>query len=365
MADDFVHSVRQSAQDIIAKTTAMQKYLEEKISRENNEFVPRVISEKDILELFGKLMKDGVERQIDNTVFRCEREDFRQKFHFYLPSEGAVDLVCSENCQQNQVFVSNNPKQVVLWDFSGKLLWTISLRESPESITHTPEGYLLMSNFKQHEIQSIRKQDSGPKTFLFTKPLSPLGIYCESDGSLLVCLVDKFDFTPTPKSKRLVRRYTNQGTVLNSIENYLGRRLYSCPFRVYGGYSNRVHVIDITSSNNARIVVTSREGQLVFSFNNGGLESFCPSALCVDSEGFMFVTESLTKALFSIDKDGRLINKFDIFAVAKPTALSVSCGHHIVVGFENNQVAIFYCDRNITSPTHEVTRKGETAVSAL
>jgi hypothetical protein len=327
--------------------------------------VPRVVSEKDILDLFGKLMKDGVERQIEDGVFRCEREDFRQMFRFYLPSEGAVDLVCSENCQQNQVFVSNNPKQVVLMDFSGESLWTVSFSESPESITHTPEGYLLMSNFKQHEIQSIRRQDSGPKTFLFTKPLSPLGIYCESDGSLLMCLVDKFDFTPTPKSRRLVRRYTNQGTVLNTIENYFGRRLYSCPFRVYGGYSNRVHVIDITSSNSARIVVTNREGQLVFSFDNGSLESFCPSALCVDGEGFMFVTESLTKSLFSIDKDGRLINKFDIFAVAKPTALSVSYGHHIVVGFENNQVAIFNSDRNIPSPAYEETRKDETEVTAL
>lgn len=363
MADDFVRSVKKSAQDIIAKTTAMEKYLEEQISEGNTEFVPRAVEEKDILELFGKLMNDGVERKIDDSVFRCEREDFRRKFHFYLPSEGSVDLICSENCQPNEVFVSNNPKQVVLWDYSGNPLRKISFSESPEGITYAPDGYLLMSIFKQHEIKSIGKTDSSLRTFLTTKPLSPLGLYCESDGSLLVCLVDRFDFTPNQKSRRLVRRYTKQGTVLNSIENCNGRRLYSCPFRVVGGYSNRVHVIDITSSNSAKIVVTTREGRSVFNFDNGGLETFCPTALCVDSEGFMFVTESLTKSIFSIDKNGILVNKFDIFAVAKPTALSVSCGNNVVVGFENNQVAIFDC--SFPAPTYEKTHTGETAVSAL
>lgn len=359
--------VGKNAGDLIAKITAVQKYLEGQVSEDNVEFLPRKeVSEGEILELFGKLLKDGKEIKADSKVFKFEDEGFRRRSCFYLPGGGSVDLISSENCQPQELFISNDPNQIVLSDLDGNLGWRISIVEPPEAITNTPDGYLLMSVFQTNEIKGIRKIDRTPKTYLSTKPFKPLGIYCETDGTLLVCLVDKFDPAPSPNNRRLVRRYSSQGTVMTSIENYKGNRIYRCPFRVYGGFSNRVHVIDITSTHGGSVVVTTREGKPIFTFDNGRPETFCPKALCVDTRGFLYITDSQARSIYTLDRNGILTKEFDVSSLAaRPTAISARSDSLLVLGFDRSHVAVY--DSGLTSPASEedIQREGEIAVSAL
>lgn len=359
--------VGKNAGDLIAKITAVQKYLEGQVSEDNVEFLPRKeVSEGEILELFGKLLKDGKEVKADSKVFKFEDEGFRRRSCFYLPGGGSVDLISSENCQPQELFISNDPNQIVLSDLEGNLGWRISIVEPPEAITNTPDGYLLMSVFQTNEIKGIRKIDRTPKTYLSTKPFKPLGIYCETDGTLLVCLVDKFDPTPSPNNRRLVRRYSSQGTVMTSIENYKGHRIYRCPFRVCGGFSNRVHVIDITSTHGGSVVVTTREGKPIFTFDNGRPETFCPKALCVDTRGFLYITDSQARSIYTLDRNGILTKEFDVSSLAaRPTAISARSDSRLVLGFDRSHVAVY--ESGLTSPASEedIQREGEMAVSAL
>ena len=358
--------IEQIARDIIAKTTLVQKYLEDQLNENDVDFVPRDVSGGEVLDLFGKLMKGGKETTVDPKLFTFENESFRRKTSFYMSNKGSVDLLSSENCQPPGIFVSNDPKEIVLVDTAKKPLWRIALSESPEAVSYTPDGYLLMSLFKLSEIKGIREIDESPKTFLSTAPLRPLGIYCEPDGSLLVCLVDNFDFNPNAKSRRLVRRYSSQGTVLNSLEKYLGKAIFHCPYKVAGGFSNRVHVIDITSATGGQLVVRTREAVPIFTFDNGGLESFCPKALCVDCEGFVYVVDSGARSIFTLDKSGNLINRLDASCLAiKPTALATYAENMIAVGFENSQVAFYECGFHTKPPEYNTQRDGDQAVSTL
>lgn len=359
-------SVGKSARDLIAKITAVQKYLEGQVSEDNVQFLPRKeVSEEEILELFGKLLKDGKEIKSDSKLFKFEDEGFRRTSCFYLPGGGSVDIISSENCQPQELFISNDPKQIVLSDLDGNIIWRISLDEPPEAITNTPDGYLLMSVFQTNEIKGIRQIDRTPKTYLSTNPLKPLGIYCETDGKLLVCLVDKFDPTLSPHNRRLVRRYSSQGTVMNSVENYKGNRIYRCPYRVCGGFSNRVHVIDITSSHGGSVVVTTREGKPIFTFDNGRPDTFCPKALCVDTRGFLYITDSQARSIYTLDINGILTKEFDVSSLAaRPTAISSSSDSFVVLGFDRSHVAVY--ESGLSSPASEdIHREGEMAVSAL
>lgn len=56
------------------------------------------VLEEEILELFGKLLKDGKEIKLDLKLFKFEDEGFWCMFCFYLLGGGFVDIISSENC---------------------------------------------------------------------------------------------------------------------------------------------------------------------------------------------------------------------------------------------------------------------------
>lgn len=53
------------------------------------------VLEEEILELFGKLLKDGKEIKLDLKLFKFEDEGFWCMFCFYLLGGGFVDIISS------------------------------------------------------------------------------------------------------------------------------------------------------------------------------------------------------------------------------------------------------------------------------
>lgn len=332
---DYIDSV---ATDINERTWKVKQFLLQYTKKDGVELARREISDKDIIGLFGRLSLNDV--LVDDLAY----EDIHDGFELKIPEVkvGAGSLA-GANCEKDEILVSCNPNQIELFNFSGRILWKLSMEFAPQAFSFTPDGYLMLSHFKRCEISFARKSETVIKTYISSAPLCPLGIYCESNGTIVVCLVDCFSFTLTKTSRRLVRRYSAQGTILSDIE-FAGdkSRLFCCPYRVVGlpTACNKVHVLDVIGKSHAKITVIKNTTEVIYQYQ-GDSAGFSPTDLCVDMFSNVYVVDAHSNSVLVLNPQGAIAARLSDFGSRTISSIASIRGHLVGVGFDDGKLNVY------------------------
>jgi hypothetical protein len=326
------------ATEIYERTWKAKQFLLKFIKKDGVEFARREISDQNVLNLFGSLRLNGV--LVDDVAF----EDTNNGFELKIPAVkiGAGSLA-GANCEENEILVSCSSNQITLLNFSGRILWKLSMDFAPQAFSFTPDGYLMMSHFKRCEISFARRSDIVVKSYISSAPLCPLGIYCENDGTILVCLVDCFSFTLTKNSRRLVRRYSAQGTILNDIEFAEDKsRLFCCPYRVVGlpTACNKVHVLDVISKNQAKITAIKGTKDIVYQYK-GESAGFSPTDLCADMYSNVYVVNAHSNSILVLNPQGAVAARLLDFGSRTISSIASIRGHFVGIGFDDGKLEVY------------------------
>lgn len=181
---------------------------------------------------------------------------------------------------------------------------------------------------------------------MMTSPLFPLGLHVCSNGDILVCFVDKYDFSINSKSRRLVMIYHSHGLLSTELEFCRGDRIFTIPFRVTS-CKNNIIVIDMQSKTRSRILSLTREGKTVFEFAKWG--HFCPSDLATGTNREIFVLDENTQSILVLNDSGGQTTTIYLsdFGIRHSLNLAFDkASGHIWVGHSGNTVTILGKDND-------------------
>ena len=178
------------------------------------------------------------------------------------------------------------------------------------------------------------------KTEMTSSPLFPLGLHVCDNGDILVCFVDKYDFSINSKSRRFVMVYHSHGLLSTEIEFTRGERIFTIPFRVTSCKKDIV-VIDMQSKTRSRILSITRGGKIVFEFSKWG--HFCPSDIASGVNRDIFVLDENSQSILILNDTGGHTSTIYLseYNIKYPLTMAFDKSSvELWVGHSNNNVTI-------------------------
>ncbi|CAG2203767.1 unnamed protein product [Mytilus edulis] len=193
------------------------------------------------------------------------------------------------------------------------------------------------------DMLTIRRiQENGTiRSEMTTSPLFPLGTHVTDDGDILVCLVDRCDFSVTTKSRRLIMIYHHMGIIPTELEYEKGNRIFTLPNRVTSSKKN-VIAIDVQSRTRSRILCLSHNGKIIFEFSRQG--HFCPCDVCATPDQEILVLDEATHSIYVLNIDGLVLStvRLSDFCIEQPTTMAFDTrNNELWLGHSSNKITIF------------------------
>ncbi|OWF49766.1 uncharacterized protein LOC110451267 [Mizuhopecten yessoensis] len=255
----------------------------------------------------------------------------------------SVDVLVSTS--REHAWLCDHLKNLCLVDKDGKTLVKRKLDHVPESITISDDGTVYFTSYRE---KAIKKLDvSGKITYVLnTSPLHPVGLSLANEGDLLICVVDKFDFvTGKNKPKDILKVKIDRGEV-KSVKFKDDSEKLTAPYRILENTNGDVLVIDGLSETSGRLVVFNDVGGVKFTYSGddtGNGQPFCPTNMCIDHIGNIFVVDGGSHCIHVLNSVGELQRKIisDEIGGVEPTILSIGQDGIMWVGHANGEVAVY------------------------
>ncbi|XP_060079048.1 uncharacterized protein LOC132558499 [Ylistrum balloti] len=271
----------------------------------------------------------------------------------------SVDIL--ESTTTEYAWSCNHHQNLCLVDKYGKVLVKREINHVPESIATDDSGAMYYTSYRE---MAVKKLDvSGKVGYVFnTSPLHPMGLCLSNEGNLLICVVDKFDFvTGKDKPKDILKVKLDNG-VATSVKFKDENERLTAPYRILENINGDVVVIDGLSSKSGRVVAFNDVGGLKFIYScesPGNDESFCPTNMCIDFKGNIFVIDGGSHSIHVLNSSGKLQRKFASYEIGggEPTVVSIGRDGLMWVGHADGEVTVFRHGRSSRPVSREVNEK--------
>ena len=179
-------------------------------------------------------------------------------------------ILCMDCNPAKQILVMCFYEQMLsVLDEDGTVIRQIQIHGLPSTISPMNQSNLLLAIPGENVISKISLQSKSkpyPIPFVYTEDLKPYGLAVQTSPTveILVGLVDKYDFSPTSYSMRLLRCYSSESKPIKDVQyDDKGRQLFTIPRKIAINPKNQdVAVINLVSENRGEIEVIDSCGFL-------------------------------------------------------------------------------------------------------
>ncbi|XP_033751136.1 uncharacterized protein LOC117335243 [Pecten maximus] len=301
-------------------------------------FQPGDIDTQKIQEILGRLEAEG--DPVKNAQL--------WKMSSLRNNTRSVDVLMSTS--EERAWLCDDHMNLCLVDIYGKTVVKRKINHIPETIAISDSGDIYYSSYRE---MAVKKLDVSGKVgyVLNTSPLHPLGLCLTNGGSLLVCVVDKFDFvTGKDKPKDILKVELDSG-VVTSVKFKDEDEMLTGPYRILENINGDIILVDGLSETAGRLVVFNDIGGVKFTYHGENSENgdiFCPTNMCIDYKGNIFVVDGESHCIHVLNSSGKLQRKIapDEIGGSEATVLSIGRDELMWVGHANGEVTVFRYGRS-------------------
>ena len=257
-------------------------------------FVPVEINEDMIVKMIGRIEDTSI-TNVDESVDVIELKTLTEA-HDSIRSIAPI-----------------SDTEAWIGDITQSKIKLLSSRNSnAESRKLTGVDFITLSNgdfiVAGYRTQEIRQVSSGKteRVIFSTKPLHPICISKTMEDDILVTLRDSGDnYKLQPSSRRLVKRMTLGGRILNTYEFKEDgtTRLFTLPYRTAENGNSDICVINRTSENTGELIVLHGDGRVQTTFCSEKDSKFDPRDVACDSKRRIVVLDATNRTVHLLSSD--------------------------------------------------------------
>ena len=302
-----------------------------------------------IQEMIGRIQ--GVDK--DNVTALKYAEHIVLIKEITVSMNGILCMDCNAN---KQILVMCFYEQMLsVLDEDGTVIRQIQIHGLPSTISPMDQSNLLLAIPGENVISKISLQSKSkpyPIPFVYTEDLKPYGLAMQTCPTLdiWVGLVDKYDFSPTSYSIRLVRCYSSESKPIKDIQyDDKGRQLFTIPRKIAINPKNQdVAVINLLSESRGEIIVIDSSRFLkakltkipapisIFSY------SLHPTDIQFNALGNLVLVDQIWKSIMILD-DGysKVLKSYKVGNIEPSSLCCPPTVSHVWVGRMDGKINVF------------------------
>ncbi|XP_062573460.1 uncharacterized protein LOC134235341 [Saccostrea cucullata] len=317
-----VHSILSLYNNINDAVDSHNNSRDLQVDTEYYKFTAGELRKENMGEMFGKLEMEGKKLNQENVYEDVEpasacilnqlQNDVEDLGEFKV-SEKGITSICP--FKEDRAFLCDElGKDLKLVKETGRVLRSLTANTKKSDIAITSDGVVLITCPDLFCIKTF-SSDGMIRKFILTEDLHPHGISVHFDTDcIVVALVDAWDFNVTSSSKRLLRKYSSEGEIIQTIEGINRtitggvKPLFVSPYKVrISQYNGDIGVVNWTSWRQGNVLVFTDYGTLKFTYPPKVNSSFEPQDMTFDSENQIVVADAVSKLLLLLNPDGLLL----------------------------------------------------------
>lgn len=241
-----------------------------------------------------------------------EYEGTEKLCHFKASDKG-IASICPFK-EDRAFFHDKTGKDLKLIRESGRVVRSLTANTKKSDITMTSNGLVLISCPDLCCIKTFSAEGIIRK-FILTEDLHPYGIGVHFDtDTIVVGLVDTWDYNVTSSSKRLLRKYSKEGEIIQTIESVSKtltggtKSLIVSPYKVrINQYNGDIGVINWTSWHQGNILIFTNSGAHKFTYPPKTETEFEPHDIAFNSENQTVAADAVSKLLYLLSSEGGVL----------------------------------------------------------
>ncbi|XP_052102043.1 uncharacterized protein LOC127735776 [Mytilus californianus] len=170
--------------------------------------------------------------------------------------------------------------------------------------------------------------------------LHPIAVAFCKNGDVLVSLVDSWSYNTDSKSRRQVVRMNDDFEVVQTIEFYGTKRIFTTPRRLAENMNGDICVLDETSEKRGKILIFNKDRslKLVYTGINDSEEHFNPNSICCDSEARIIISDYSCNKLHILDQSGNFLQYIIHSEIKNPFCMTIDCKDHLWIGLKSGKI---------------------------
>ncbi|CAC5425920.1 unnamed protein product [Mytilus coruscus] len=183
--------------------------------------------------------------------------------------------------------------------------------------------------------------------------LHPIAVAFCKNGDVLVSLVDSWSYNTDSKSRRQVVRMNDDFEVVQIIEFYGTKRIFTTPRRLAENMNGDICVLDETSEKRGKILIFNKDRslKLVYTGINDSEEHFNPNSICCDSEARIIISDYSCSKLHILDQSGNFLQYIIHSEIKNPFCMTIDFKDHLWIGLKSGKIVVLSLQQ-LDQPTH-------------
>lgn len=285
-------------------------------------FIAGELRKENLEEMFGKLEAEVKKSNQENPYeyvepartcsLKQDHADTEIMCQFKACEKG-IASICP--FKEDRAFLRDNTgKDIKLIKESGKVLRSLTTNTKKSDVAITSEGVVLISCPELFCVKTF-SSDGTIRKLILTEDLHPYGIGVHFDtDSIVVALVDSWDYNVNSDSKRFLRKYSKEGETIQTIESINktltngNKPLIVSPYKVrLSQYTGDIGVVNWTGPNQGNVLVFGTYGTLKYTYPHKTDVTFEPHDITFDSQNQSVVADAVSQLLHLLSAEGDLL----------------------------------------------------------